>query len=377
MKNAMPALCIKSWRACALLLVLLSGADRIWAQAQSDSTQPRNLGVSFSGYPYVYYTPETELAFGVGGIMTFYTAKERALRPSKILLSGYYATTGQYKISLVPQLYFLRNLYFASVTLDFGYYVDKFFGIGSQTPDIEDQAKFTSQSFGAELNFQLPSFFGVAYRSGIIYDFMDNDIVDKKENPYLQNGAVAGSEGGISSGLGLIWVWDSRDHTFFPNKGNFTQIRAVSYFDAIGSSFDFNKYEIDVRQFFALAPDKVIALQGYTSLARGYPPFYELPALGGQNRMRGYYMGRFRDKNYVTGQVEYRAYFWRRFGFVAFYGIGNVQERFRDFKLRDLKKSYGGGLRIKFNQAEKVNLRIDYGRGKDTSGIYFGIEEVF
>jgi len=29
-------------------------------------------------------------------------------------------------------------------------------------------------------------------------------------------------------------------------------------------------------------------------------PFYELPALRGQNRMRGYFMGRYRDRNYVT-----------------------------------------------------------------------------
>jgi outer membrane protein assembly factor BamA len=325
----------------------------------------------------VYYTPETELAFGVGGIMTFYTAKELGLRPSKILLSGYYATTGQYKISLAPQLYFFQNRYFTSVTLDFGNYVDKFFGIGNNTPDIDSLAKYVSQSFGIELNFQLPSLFKLAYRSGIIYDFTTNDIVDKKKNPYLKSGAVTGSEGGISSGLGLIWVWDTRDHTFFPNKGHFSQAKAVFYFKGIGSDFDFNKYEIDLRYFIPLATDKVIAVQGYTSLARASPPFYELPALGGQNRMRGYYMGRFRDKNYVTGQVEYRTYFWRRLGFVAFYGIGDVQEKFKDFRFKEVKNSYGAGLRIKFNQAEKVNLRIDYGRGKDTSGIYFGIEEVF
>jgi outer membrane protein assembly factor BamA len=367
---------MRNLKSFMLFLAFICSRD-VLAQEQPDSTDTDKFALRFSGYPYVYYTPETELAFGVGGIVTFYTAKELGLRPSKILLSGYYATTGQYKISLIPQLYFLKNLYFTSVALDFGYYVDKFYGIGAETPDIGDQSRFASQSFGAELNFQLPSILGVSYRSGIIYDFMDNDIVDKKENPYLLSGSVAGSDGGISSGLGLIWVWDSRDHTFFPNKGNFSQVKAVSYFKEIGSDFDFNRYEIDIRQFFALAPDNVIALQYYTSLALSSPPFYELPALGGQNRMRGYYMGRFRDRSYVTAQVEYRAYFWRRFGFVAFFGIGNVKERVKDFKFEELKNSYGGGLRFKFNQAEKVNLRVDYGRGQDTSGIYFGIEETF
>jgi outer membrane protein assembly factor BamA len=364
---------LKLLRPPILFLTLLYPFSLL-GQEIADSSK---FGLSFSGYPYVYYTPETELAFGVGGIMTFYTARDMELRPSKVVLSGYYATTGQYKISLIPQLYFLRNLYFAAVTLDFGKYVDKFFDIGNSTPDIGDSARYVSNSFGVELNFQLPSFFELAYRSGIIYDFTDNDVTDKKDNPYLISGEVTGSEGGISSGLGLIWVWDSRDHTFFPNKGGFHQAKAVFYFDGIGSDFDFNRYEIDLRQFFAHAPDKIIAVQAFASLTTGSPPFYELPALGGQNRMRGYYMGRFRDKNYLTGQIEYRAYFWRRLGFAAFYGIGNVQEEFKDFRLKDVKHSYGAGLRIKFNQKEKVNLRIDYGRGKDTSGVYFGIEEVF
>ena len=93
--------------------------------------------------------------------------------------------------------------------------------------------------------------------------------------------------------------------------------------------------------------------------------------------MRGYYQGRFRDRNYLTGQVEYRAYLWWRLGAVAFFGIGDVNDKTRNFSIGDFKRSFGFGLRVKFNQAEKVNLRVDYGRGKDTSGIYFGLEEAF
>ena len=37
-----------------------------------DSTKKREL--SFNGYPYAYYTPETQLAFGVGGIFLFYAS---------------------------------------------------------------------------------------------------------------------------------------------------------------------------------------------------------------------------------------------------------------------------------------------------------------
>jgi len=365
----------------ALLFVLAPAA--LLAQAAPDSTamspfavktSTRKLGIS--AYPYVYYTPETELAFGAGGILTFYTGEDLLLRPSKILLSGYYATTGQYKFTLGPQLYFTKNKYFISTTLDFGNYVDKFYGVGNNTQEI-DNARYVSQAFGMELDLEYPSLLKISLRSGLIYDFSNSTITDKKDNPYLLSGEVTGSEGGLISGLGLTWVWDNRDHTFFPNKGGLHRVKAVYYFNAIGSDFDFDKYEVDLRQYVAIAPDRVFAFQAYGSFARAFPPFTELPALGGQNRMRGYYQGRYRDKNYLTGQVEYRSYLWRRLGFVGFVGFGDVSPRIRDLKLRQFKTSYGGGLRFKFNQAEKVNLRVDFGFGKNTNGVYFGIEEAF
>ena len=33
--------------------------------------------VNFSGYPYAFYTPEAQAAFGGGGIFLFYTEKDR------------------------------------------------------------------------------------------------------------------------------------------------------------------------------------------------------------------------------------------------------------------------------------------------------------
>ena len=37
----------------------------------------------------------------------------------------------------------------------------------------------------------------------------------------------------------------------------------------------------------------------------------------------------------------------------------------------------GAGLRYLFNKEEKVNLRVDFGVGRNTTGVYFGLEEAF
>jgi len=34
-------------------------------------------------------------------------------------------------------------------------------------------------------------------------------------------------------------------------------------------------------------------------------------------------------------------------------------------------------LRLLFNEAEHVNLRVDLGFGPSTNGLYFGLEEAF
>ena len=116
----------------------------------------------------------------------------------------------------------------------------------------------------------------------------------------------------------------------------------------------------------------------YLEAASGEIPFYKLPALGGGNRMRGYFYGRYRDKVYAMTQLEYRQYFWWRFGFVAFAGLGDVAPNLLKFRLKEFKYSYGLGFRFLFNKEQKVNLRLDIGIGENgNSGIYFGIEEAF
>jgi hypothetical protein len=68
---------------------------------------------------------------------------------------------------------------------------------------------------------------------------------------------------------------------------------------------------------------------------------------------------------------------WQRLGFGAFFSTGDVASEITRFQAQHLKKSYGVGIRFLFNKEKKINLRADMGIGKDTSSIYFGMEEVF
>lgn len=94
--------------------------------------------------------------------------------------------------------------------------------------------------------------------------------------------------------------------------------------------------------------------------------------------MRGYYEGRYKDKQEFVIQTEYRMPIYKRIGAVIFGGVGNVNDKVSDFSLNKLKYSYGAGLRFAINKSEKLNIRIDYGiAGGINKGFYLQIGEAF
>lgn len=323
----------------------------------------------------MFYTPETEAAFGAGGILLFYTKKSETLRPSKIGFGAYYTSNDQYKFSTKPSIYFNSNNLVINMPVSYGFRTDKFWGIGNNTLDTGTE-QFLRQDFEFELEVQLPPVLLFSDRAGLIIEYKNTDIVDTKNNEFINNELVNGAKGGSVFGLGLNLIWDRRDNLFYPTSGHFQSIKFIVHPEP--SDFVYTTFELDARYYKEFKKNQVLATNLYIKSVGANAPFYELGALGGQHRMRGYFLGRYRDQTYVMLQGEYRQYFWKRLGFVAFAGVGDVGEEIIDLSLNEIKYSYGGGLRYLFNKKEKVNFRMDIGIGKDgNTGIYFGIEEAF
>ena len=92
---------------------------------------------------------------------------------------------------------------------------------------------------------------------------------------------------------------------------------------------------------------------------------------------RGYYRGYYRYKNLYAFQTEYRFMVHKYIGFAAWVGVAAVAEKwYQPFEF-SLKPNAGIGLRLRINQKDKLNLRADYGFGKNQSGLYFDAAEAF
>ncbi len=326
-------------------------------------------------FPYALYSPETNVAFGVGGIIYFRTSEKKDTKPSKINLSAYYTINNQFSTFMTPSVYFNDNKDEIAGELYFANKIDEFYGTGSTSKEI------LNPQFDFQIAQVIVKFKREVWESTKLtatYEFLHYKVTDIRENPLLNNQAIPGVSGGNNSGFGFGVNYDTRNNLFFPSSGTYFDLYSTFFLNSLGSDFKYNKFIFDARYYQSvLSEDRVIAMQLYSAITTGNTPFYSMPTLGGAWMMRGYYNGRFRDKIFTTAQIEFRDEFFWKLGVVVFAGVGDVGSSFSTYKLTQLKYSYGFGLRYMLDTEERINIRFDMGFGNNTSGVYFGIEEAF
>jgi len=171
--------------------------------------------------------------------------------------------------------------------------------------------------------------------------------------------------------FGISLLQDSRDNILTATKGNYAEL---STFIQSG----YQKVILDLRKYFTLGRNDVISIRTFHHLNRNKPPFYDEAYIGGDKYVRGYFYGRYRDRNMSTLQLEYRTPVFWRIGLAAFGGYSKVYNRLENFKSSNWLYNLGTGLRILVDKKEQTNLRMDFALGKDGStGFYFAFGESF
>ncbi len=286
-------------------------------------------------------------------------------------MGGYYSTNHNFYTSLNTYVYHKNTHYHPWIYV--AKVVDKFYGIGNNTEDIEDNAFYHAKKFGMEIVVEK---YIKQFILGIVFNWSYWNINNKLDNPYLLNNNIAGHEGGYTTGFGLSFGMDTRDYVFLPTKGVFHDFKFTHYNKYFGGDFVFTKYLADLRGYHTFFDKLIAGWQLYGEGVTGNAPFYYLPALGGSERMRGYYEGRFRDKFYAVGQIEAGMLFrifnkLNHFGAVVFTSIGEVAPEISGFSMSGIKTSYGFGIGYILDEQNRTVIRADVGFGENTSGIYF------
>ncbi len=326
-------------------------------------------------YPTLSYAPETSWEIGVASALVYYAKNDTLNRLSEASGFSFITLQGQYGAHFEHALYSDKNKWFALGKLKFQSYPLSYYGIG---PDISgDELAVANANFILIRERFLRNVKGHWYLGAEIdYERLSNVSFD-----WLQDqpsaGTILGENGYSNLGLGLGLIYDNRHNVLNVRHGFLSEIGCLFNEPAWGSTNKLRTIFIDNRAFFKVTDKNVLGFQMIGQFSKGEVPFNQLSMIGGETIMRGYYLGKYRDKNLLALQTEHRWLpfkFSKRIGGAVFAGVGSVSPNL-DFK--KLFWSAGGGLRVLIFPKRDIFTRVDVGFTPDGPGFYMYIGEAF
>lgn len=345
-------------------------------RALSDTVEKEKNGVFV--LPLLYYTPDTRWAAGAAGVYYFKvlarSEEEKDTRVSNVQFLADYTQNKQLDVWGQWNIFTHNENYLFKGEVRYRDFPDRFYGIGNRTlMQNEERYSYSLVSVKAlALKKLAPAIF-----VGLDYHFENEFNFTYSQEGILRNASIVGYNGGIQSAIGLVGIYDSRDNVINTHKGTLLEMSSYFYRPVFGSTFGFTYLNFLYQKFWQFIPKHVIAVQTKLRYGFGDIPFLDMSTLGNDDILRGYPKNRFRDRNFIGAQVEYRFPLFWRFGMVTFGGLGDVFSSTKNLSAANLKYSYGVGLRFVVNPAERLNIRLDYGRGKEGGYFYFVVAEAF
>ena len=325
--------------------------------------------------PIIAKSIETGWSFGLAGASTFHlVAHDSITRTSNVQALALYTTRNQFVAALNGSIYFPGERFILNEQLSYSSFPDNFWGLGKSTP-YNNKESYKFKQYYVYLHPQM--LLGHNLFLGMIYEFQRVMGVQYTPGGLFDKENIVGRYGYHVSGLGLSFTYDTRNNAFSPNRGAMLQFYFDHFSPTLGSDYQYTNLVLDLRRFITICPGQVLALQAYGFFNAGETPLRSLASLGGSNSLRGYYAGRYRDKNMAAIQAEYRIPLFWRLGAVAFGDVGNVGSTMSALNFENLKYTYGGGVRVALDRKEKLNLRLDYGITRSSSGFYLQLGEAF
>jgi hypothetical protein len=173
--------------------------------------------------------------------------------------------------------------------------------------------------------------------------------------------------------------FDWRTASGYSRRGGFYGVTGHDYYDR-DSEFGFRQMDYEAIQHFPILRETwVISLHGLattTSDKSGQQtPFFMMPTLGSGSTLRGFSSQRFRDRNSLLLQAEWRIMANRFFESAVFYDAGKVAAHKGDLDFNGLKNDYGFGVR--FHTPFFTVLRAEVARSKEGTVFVFATSPAF
>jgi hypothetical protein len=395
---------------CVFFFFVFMG--KILCQTPDSTRQKLNR---FDLFPAISYSPETKLTLGVIGYAYLdWRGGDQETPISFIQFLAVYTTANQALFENRFEFFSPRSQWRIRGELFFQRFPDRNYGFGNSAgalveeieegnAEIVNYLRFNSDRirFAPSVLYKLRPHFWlgtqIAMETLYNYDelpdefrFINADSVQIQRMPI----------DGFWNSVGPQMLWDSRDNQINPRRGWYLQADARYAGSWIGSEYNFNQYNADLRYFITPWSDHTLAVRGVGSLTYGSAPLRAYRRVGGNDFIRGYFRGTYTDNHVLAYETEYRLplwkdeivqqakwwHVWKRLGLTFFLSGAQVYNQDVGPRLNEFNLAAGGGLRILFNRANRINIRVDYafglspnsaGPGERQRGLYLFLGEAF
>lgn len=341
-------------------------------QDTTSSAEPK-----FIAYPTLAYAPETSFEFGVSSVLVYRAKRDTANRLSEVSSFSFITLENQFGGFIDHAIYTHRDRFFFLGLIKYQNFPLSYFDIGPNTaPNV------TATIAASEFRFRervlvklLPSLYT---GPEVDFELMRNvrfDVEDLNSFVYPM-----GRDGFLDLSLGWGLLYDNRHNVLNVRDGLFAEIAWLTSQQQWGSTFSFNSLFSDLRVYRPVGKHNVFAFQLYGQFTEGTVPFNQLALMGGERLMRGYYLGRYRDKNLIASQCEFRVLplpFAKRWGVSAFASAGQVSPDLNGFQLNRIRIAGGLGPRFLLFPKKDIYTRFDLAFTPEGYGLYFFIGEAF
>jgi hypothetical protein len=363
--------------------------------------------------PIVGSNPATGFMLGIGGQYAF---KMKGSDQFSLLSGSVQATTkSQYLVLLKNNVYSKNERFFYTGDWRFQIFSQPTYGLGTNSPEggaLDYQFTLaghetTIDSLAEPMEFNFLRFHQtVAYKLkesmyiGLGYNFDGYSKINDERlslvpgDTLLTSHYVYNSNYGFdlekyySSSMVASFIIDKRDNMIRPYTGYFLSLGYRGAYRFTGNKNNSGMVLAEWRSYHGVSkrnPSHLIAFWAMgTFTPDGGFPYMSLPATAYDQRgrsARGYTQGRFRGKDFVYTEAEYRfpiSPCSGVLGGVLFVNATTTNNKSQDLGLfESIKPGYGLGLRVMIDKVSRSNLTLDYGFGSKSSGFYLSFAETF
>lgn len=346
----------------------------------TDDMKKRNKKVIFMPMPIIMSNPTFGPSFGAMGSLMYKLNENDKISPmSKTGFMGMYGINKSYSWWVSQEMYLKQDNY--RIIMNVGSF---------EIPvDYMYQQNQMLEYNEANIFFRIKLLKKIAtnFYAGVYYNYTTQNFANINN---LSNDPDIKISDNIQSSIGFMGIIDTRDYVYYPTTGFFSNLYLLTNQKFIGASANFYNLNYNLMHYIPVFNNDVLAMRLNGVNSFGEVPYGALALYGvssvdlSQVDLRGYMRGRYRGKNQIDFQIEYRYNFngkLDRFGLVLNGGIGRIWDSDYQSTLYNSNiwlPAIGTGIRYNAIKRKHVNIRLDYGYGiKSNHAIYLGLYEAF